>query len=62
MRNYFVEPMGDIQDADAALAQVAEHGEEVIDIAGGQGGRRLVEHERTSPRTVRALAMATIAF
>ena len=40
-----VEVMRDEHDADAALAQAADHAEEVFDVVGGQRGGGLVEHE-----------------
>ena len=45
-----VEEVGDEEDGDAAVAQVADDAEELLDLAAVEAGGRLVEHEHASSR------------
>ena len=45
---HLVEAVGDVDHADAALAKLAQHREQVADVLRGQARRRFVEHEEVA--------------
>ena len=51
---HLVEPMGDVDDRDAALAEPLDEGEQPLDLLVRQRGRRLVEDQAASVAEQRA--------
>jgi hypothetical protein len=42
------DPMGHVEDRDAAVAQIVEHAEQMVGLGGRERGRRFVEHEHAA--------------